>query len=85
MAGKTYLIGEHAVRVQLEQPWTFAVLSPEQEALVERLRAGEDIGIESVPADRPEQLEVNDSLMGKDPMTRERWEKLSEELEEMTI
>jgi len=77
MSGRTYLIGGHAVRVQLEQPWTFAKLSPEQEALVERLRAGEDIGVESVPADRPEQLEVNDSLMGKDPMTRERWETMS--------
>lgn len=77
MIGRTYLIGGHPVRVQLEEPWTFAKLSPGQEELVARLRSGEDIGIESVPADRPEQLEVNDSLMGKDPMTRERWASMS--------
>jgi len=77
MEVKNYLIGGHKIKVALEEPWTFAILSEQQKALVERLKAGEDIGIESVPADRPEQLRVNDDLMGKDPMTRERWEKLS--------
>lgn len=77
MSEKTYLIGGHAVKLVLEEPWTFAELSPRQKELVERLKAGEDIGIESVPADRPEQLGVNDALMGKDHMTRERWDTLT--------
>jgi len=67
------------VKVVLEEPWTFAELSPRQKEQVERLRAGEDIGVESVPADRPEQLGVNESLMGKDHMTKERWDTLSAE------
>jgi len=75
---RDYRIGGHVVRVQLEQPWTFRALTPRQEALVERLRRGEDIGIESVPADRQERLAVNRDLMGKEAMTRQQWEALSE-------
>ena len=74
MQSRTYRIGGHAVLVQLEAPWTFRNLSGQQEALVERLRKGEDIGVESVPADRQEQLPVNEALMGKVAMTRERWD-----------
>ena len=66
------------VRVQLEEPWTFKALSEQQTSLVERLRRGEDIGIETVPADRLEQLSVNDTLMGKETMTREKWDTLDE-------
>ncbi len=74
---KTYVIGGHAVRVILEEPWAFAELSARQKEMVRRLKAGEDIGIESVPADRPEQAQVNDALMGKEFMTREKWDTLS--------
>ena len=77
MTSRTYRIGGHLVRVALEDPWTFKVLTQEQKALVSRLRAGEDIGIVPVPADRQEQLAVNDALMGKEAMTRERWETLA--------
>ena len=75
---RLYRIGGHTVRVRLEQPWTFKALTEQQLALVERLRRGEDIGIETVPADRMEQRFVNDALMGKEAMTREVWETLGE-------
>ena len=75
---RLYRIGGHTVRVRLEQPWTFKALTERQEALVGRLRAGEDIGVESVPADRQEQLGVNEALMGKVAMTREKWDTLDE-------
>ena len=75
---RLYRIGGHVVRVRLEEPWTFKALSEQQTALVERLRRGEDIGIETVPADRLEQLSVNDTLMGKETMTREKWDTLDE-------
>ena len=78
-ASRTYRIGGHLFRVTLEAPWSFKELTPQQEALVGRLRRGEDIGILSVPADRQEQLAVNDELMGKVAMTREKWEALSPE------
>ena len=74
-----FQIGGHVVRVRLEQPWTFKPLTERQVELVERLRRGEDIGVESVPADRQEQLSVNESLMGKEVMTREKWETLDAE------
>ena len=61
-----YRIAGHVVQVRLERPWTFRTLTPRQEELVERLRRGEDIGIESVPADRQERLSVNEALMGKE-------------------
>ena len=75
---RLYRIGGHTVRVRLEQPWTFKALTEQQLALVDRLRRGEDIGIESVPADRQEQLSVNEALMGKEVMTREIWDTLDE-------
>ena len=75
---RLYRIGGHTVRVRLEQPWTFKALTEQQLELVARLKAGEDIGIESVPADRQEQLSVNDALMGKEAMTRAVWDTLDE-------
>ena len=75
---RLYRIGGHAVRVRLEAPWTFKALTERQLALVERLGAGEDIGVESVPADRREQLSVNEALMGREAMTREVWDTLDE-------
>ena len=75
---KLYRIGGHTVRVRLESPWTFKVLTEQQLALVERLKRGEDIGVESVPADRQEQLSVNEALMGKEAMTRAIWDTLDE-------
>ena len=74
---RLYRIGGHIIRVRLESPWTFKVLTEQQVALVDRLRRGEDIGIETVPADRREQLSVNDALMGKEVMTREIWDTLN--------
>ena len=78
LESRLYRIGGHTVRVRLEDPWTFKALTEQQLDLVDRLRRGEDIGIESVPADRQEQLSVNDSLMGKEAMTREIWDTLDE-------
>ena len=75
---RLYRIGGHTVRVRLEAPWTFKALTEQQLALVDRLRRGEDIGVESVPADRQEQLSVNEALMGKEAMTREVWDTLDE-------
>ena len=71
---KRYRIGGHTVEVRLEEPWTFKALNEKQVDLVERLRRGEDIGVETVPADRVEQLSVNEELMGKEAMTRARWD-----------
>ena len=76
---RLYRIGGHTLRVRLEEPWTFKALTDQQLSLVDRLRRGEDIGIESVPADRQEQMAVNDALMGKVAMTREVWETLDAE------
>ena len=73
---KLYSIAGHIVRVILEEPWTFRELTEEQKKLVARLAAGEDVGVESVPADRQEQLAVNDALMGKENMTKEKWNTL---------
>ena len=73
---RLYRIGGHTVRVRLESPWTFKALTEKQVSLVERLRRGEDIGIETVPADRTEQLSVNDALMGRETMTQEIWDTL---------
>ena len=75
---RLYRIGGHTVRVRLEKPWTFKALTEQQEALVDRLRRGEDIGVETVPADRVEQLSVNEALMGREAMTREIWDTLDE-------
>ena len=71
---KRYRIGGHTVEVRLQDPWTFKALNEKQVDLVERLRRGEDIGVETVPADRVEQLSVNEELMGKEAMTRARWD-----------
>ena len=76
---KRFRIGGHTIEVRLERPWTFKALTERQLELVERLKAGEDIGIESVPADRQEQLGVNEALMGKEAMTREKWDTMGEE------
>ena len=76
---RLYRIGGHPVRVRLESPWTFKALTDRQLDLVDRLRRGEDIGVESVPADRQEQLSVNESIMGKEAMTREKWDTLGEQ------
>ena len=75
---RLFRIGGHTVRVRLEAPWTFKALSEQQSALVDRLRRGEDIGVESVPADRQEQFSVNEALLGREEMTREIWETLGE-------
>ena len=75
---RLYRIGGHAVRVRLESPWTFKTLTDKQIELVARLKAGEDIGIEGVPADRQEQLAVNESILDREEMTREKWETLGE-------
>jgi hypothetical protein len=75
---RLYRIGGHTVRVRLEKPWTFKVLTEQQVALVDRLRRGEDIGIETVPADRREQLSVNDAILGRETMTREIWDTLDD-------
>ena len=75
---RLYRIGGHTVRVRLEAPWTFMALTDKQLELVERLKEGEDVGVECVPADRVEQLSVNESLMGKETMTRAKWDTLDE-------
>jgi hypothetical protein len=67
---KRYRIGGHTVEVRLEKPWTFKALNKKQVELVERLRNGEDIGIETVPADRVGQLSVNEEVMGEEAMAR---------------
>ena len=79
MESKLFCIAGHIIKVVLESPWAFKKLTPEQEALVARLAAGEDAGVESVPADREEQLAVNDAIMGKTAMTRELWEAMNSE------
>ena len=75
---RLYRIGGHTVCVRLENPWTFKALTEQQTALVDRLRRGEDIGIETVPADRQEQFSINDALMGREAMTREIWDTLDD-------
>ena len=73
-----FQIAGHRIRVCLEAPWSFRELTPAQQELVGRLSRGEDIGIIPVPADRTEGLAVNEELMGKEFMTREIWDTLSD-------
>jgi len=79
MESKLFCIAGHVIEVRLESPWQFKELSKEQNALVERLKAGEDAGVESVPADRQEQLVVNDAIMGKTTMTKALWETMNQQ------
>ena len=79
MESKLFCIAGHIIKVVLESPWEFKKLTPEQEALVARLAAGEDAGVESVPADRQEQLALNDAIMGKTAMTKKLWETLNQQ------
>lgn len=79
MESKLFCIAGHIIKVVLESPWAFKKLTPEQEALVARLAAGEDAGVESVPADRQEQLALNDAIMGKTAMTKELWETMNQQ------
>ena len=77
---RIYRIGGHRVRVVMDAPWLFKPLTPDQAALVARLARGEDIGVIPVPADKQQDLSVNEQRMGKEAaMTRERWETLSAE------
>ena len=78
MTGKTYLIGGHRIRVVLEEPWGFKALSAAQQEMVKILAAGGDLGIRPVPADKWEELPDNERALGKEPMTRSRWETMSE-------
>lgn len=79
MTEKTYRIGGHLIRVRLESPWTFKALTPDQERSVRTLREGGDLGIRPVPADKWEELAGNDAVMGKETMTRERWDGMAPE------
>lgn len=79
MESKLFCIAGHIIKVVLESPWAFKKLTPDQEALVARLAAGEDAGVESVPADRQEQLALNDAIMGKTAMTKELWETMNQQ------
>ena len=77
MTSKTYRIGGHEVRVVLEEPWGFKALSVEQEEMIKILAAGGDLGIRPVPADKWDELPDNERVLGKEPMTRSRWETMS--------
>lgn len=77
MSEKSYLIGGHGVRVVLDGPWSFKALTPAQAALVETLKSGGDAGVVPVPADRQEDLGLNDGIMGKQYLTREAWDAMS--------
>ena len=77
-SSKTYRIGGHLIRVALCHPWTFKALTDEQKTLVETLRSGGDLGIRPVPADRWEELSGNETAMGKQQMTREKWDAMGE-------
>lgn len=78
MTGKTYLIAGHRIRVVLEEPWGFKALSEAQQEMVKILAAGGDLGIRPVPADKWDELPDNERALGKEPMTRSRWETMSE-------
>ena len=72
------MIGGLPFEVSLERPWTFKELTEEQKVLVARLKAGEDVGVIPIPADKVSELRDNEKAMGKEAMTRELWETLSE-------
>ena len=75
---RKYKIGGKVISLAIEEPWTFKALTPEQKTLVEKLSRGEDAGVESVPADRQEQLAINDSIMGVTHMDKDTWDGLSD-------
>ena len=62
---KRYNFGGLSIDVTLEEPWGFRELLPEEMAVAERLARGEDIGVIPVPADKPEDLSLNEKLTGK--------------------
>ena len=65
MANKRYSFGGLSIEVTLEEPWGFRELLPEEMAVAERLARGEDIGVIPVPADKLEDLSLNERLTGK--------------------
>ena len=62
---KRYNFGGLSIDVTLEEPWGFRELLPEEAAVAERLARGEDIGVIPVPADKLEDLSLNERLTGK--------------------
>lgn len=74
---RIYTIGGLPVKISLEEPWTFKELTEEQKVLVARLKAGEDVGVIPIPADKVSELGDNERAMGKENMTRELWDTLS--------
>ena len=79
MQERTYKFGGHAIRVILEEPWAFKQMTEAQQELVDKLRRGEDPRIKPVPADKQEEMGINDGIMGKQLMTRERWDAMTRE------
>ena len=78
-SARTYRIAGHVIRVVLEAPWTFRILTPREESALEILRAGGDAGVFPVPADRQEELALNEDRIGKRRLSRAEWDALSPE------
>ena len=70
---KTYCVGGHRFRVAVEEPWHFKELNEEEKAVAERLRRGGDLGVIPVPADKLEDIALNERIAGKDGAKPERW------------
>lgn len=63
--GKRYYFGGLKVDVAVEEPWDFRELLPGEKVIAERLSRGENIGVIPVPADKLEDLSLNEQLTGK--------------------
>ena len=62
--GKRFVFGGLTLDVCLEEPWDFRELLPDEKAIAEKLARGEDIGVIPVPADKLEDLSLNERLTG---------------------
>ena len=68
-----YKVGGHVIEVELAEPWHFKALSPKEAEVAEKLRAGEDLGVIPVPADKLEDLALNREITGKDAIKGDRY------------
>lgn len=70
---KRFIFGGLTLDVRLEEPWDFRELSPEEKTIAERLSRGEDIGVIPVPADKLEDLSLNERLTGHSGIKHQRY------------
>ena len=70
---KRYFFGGLTLDVTLEEPWGFRELLPEERTVADKLSRGGDIGVIPVPADKLEDLSLNERLTGRAGIRPQRY------------